>query len=238
MDTVEFEGLGGVYRGTHYGSVGVYTNANGHTYAGGRKGNLVHGYGVVTQTNGFTFSGQLADGRCHGHCERHFANGDVCYDLFERKQEEDDEGLPAQVHVAIVGPDGDCDYDGERCSADHADFAALKAAAQQAGVRMPPTRIQRNARAVGRTATHAPFRFRPTRFAFPVAGARARSRRRGESPPAARRALARAPTAPARAVNARAHVARAFLRALLGSSMRSVAPRVRCADLFRNLGLF
>jgi hypothetical protein len=36
MGTIKFKGLG-IFRGTHYGSVGVYTHADGSTYAGGRK---------------------------------------------------------------------------------------------------------------------------------------------------------------------------------------------------------
>jgi hypothetical protein len=37
MDTVELKGYLGVFRGTHYGSVGVYTDEYRHTYAGGRN---------------------------------------------------------------------------------------------------------------------------------------------------------------------------------------------------------
>jgi hypothetical protein len=67
----------------------------------------------------------------------HCAHRDVGYSLCERGQ---------RVHCARVRPDGDCFYDNEPCGADHADVAKLKDAAQRAGVRMPPTRIQRNAR--------------------------------------------------------------------------------------------
>jgi hypothetical protein len=122
--------------------VGVYTHANGHTYAGERnERGLAHGEGVVTQSDGTTLSGQLADGRWHGHRERHCADGDVDYELCERGN---------FVHTARVRPDGACFYDNEPCGADRADFAKLKDAAQRAAVRTPPTRIQRNARAVGR----------------------------------------------------------------------------------------
>jgi hypothetical protein len=152
MDTVELKSYKGVFRGTHYGSVGVYTHASGHTYAGERnEGGLAHGHGVLTLSDGDTFSGQRADGHLHGHREDHYANGYVDYGLWERG---------TRVHWARVRPNGYCEYDREPCGADHAGLAALKAAAQQAGVRMPPTRIQRNARAVDRTATHAPFGFR------------------------------------------------------------------------------
>ncbi len=150
MDTIKLEGA--VFRGTDYGGVGVYTDEEyGHTYAGERnERGKAHGFGVLTRSDGYTFSGQFADGDLHGHFADHCADGDVGYALFERGK---------QVLTAHVRPDGACFYRGKPCGADHADFAALIAAAQQAGVRMPPTRIQRNARAVGRTATHAPFRF-------------------------------------------------------------------------------
>ena len=129
MDTVELAGWG-VFRGTHYGSVGVYTNA-GAAYAGGRKavGARAHGQGVGMLSDGRTYSGQLADGNWHGHREVHWANGDVGYRLFERGK---------RVHSARVRPDGDCFYDDEPCGADHADFAKLQTAAQQAGVRTCP----------------------------------------------------------------------------------------------------
>ncbi len=136
MDTVELESY--IYRGTHRGSVGLYTLQEGGAYcgyAGGRnEGGVAHGEGVVTWYNGTTFSGQLADGHWHGHREVHYTNGDVVYELYERGN---------KVHSAHVRPDGDCLYDGKPCGADHADFAKLQAASQQAGVRMPPTRIQR-----------------------------------------------------------------------------------------------
>jgi hypothetical protein len=149
MDTVEL--FREVYRGTHYGSVGVYTNANGSTYAGEHEGGKAHGEGVLTLSYGTTYSGQLADGSWHGPCEYHSAGGNVFYQLYERGK---------CVHGARVDPDGYCEYDDKPCGADHADFAKLKNAAQQATVRMPLTRIQRNARARRpKTATHAPFRF-------------------------------------------------------------------------------
>ena len=138
MDTIEINGR--VFRRTHCGSVGVYTNASGHIYAGERnEGGKAHGFGVYTRPDGYTSSAQFADGRWHGHREEHWPNGDVYYYLFERGN---------YVHRAYVEPCGTCEYDYEPCRADHADFAALQAAAQRAGVRMPPTRIHRNARAV------------------------------------------------------------------------------------------
>jgi hypothetical protein len=135
MDTIKLKGYLGVFRGTHYGSVGVYTREFGgvDTYAGTREG-VAHGEGVVTQSNGTTVSGQFADGDRHGHSEWHYAGGDVYYVLYERGN---------IVHSAYVRPDGACRYDDQPCGADHVGFAALKAAAQQAGVCTPPTRIQR-----------------------------------------------------------------------------------------------
>jgi hypothetical protein len=163
MDTVELKRWG-VFRGTHYGSVGVYTHEFGCTYAGGRnEGGVAHGEGVLTESSGTTRSGQFADGHWHGHREDHLPDGDVGYYLCERGE---------RVHFAHVEPDGACFYDNEPCGADHADFAELKDAAQRAGVRTPPTRIHRNARAVGRTATHAPFGFRACSVLVPGLGPR------------------------------------------------------------------
>jgi hypothetical protein len=84
---------------------------------------------VVTYSDGTTWSGQFAYGRWDGHRETHWADGDVDYDLCERGN---------RVHRARVKPDGDCEYDYKPCGADHADFAALKAAAKQAAVRTCP----------------------------------------------------------------------------------------------------
>jgi hypothetical protein len=152
MDTVQL--FGGVYRGTHYGSMGVYTNEYGHTYAGAHKDGVAHGFGVFTNSGGNTYSGQFADGRWHGHCETHLVIGDVSYELFERGHRE---------HLARVRRDGACFYDRQPCGADHADFAALKAAAQQAGVRMPPTRIQRKPAPSAEPDAHAVSGFVCTR---------------------------------------------------------------------------
>ena len=82
MDTIKF--YGSIFRGTHYGGVGVYTDANGSTYAGGREGGVAHGEGVLMWSDGSTWSGQLADGEWHGHFEVHCADGDVVYGLYER----------------------------------------------------------------------------------------------------------------------------------------------------------
>ena len=127
MDTVKTPW--GVFRGTHCGSVGVYTHEDGSTYAGGHEGGKAHGEGVLTYSNGRTASGQFADGEWHGHREDHYANGVVVYVLYERG---------STVHCACVRPDGDCFYDNVPCGADRADFAKLRAAAQRAGVRICP----------------------------------------------------------------------------------------------------
>ncbi len=116
MDTIELKGCG-VFHGAHRGNVGVYKDKDGRTYAGQRKGAVAHGYGVVTWSDGRTSSGQFANGDWHGHVEIHYANGDVWYQLCERGK---------RVHFARVRPDGQCEYDGEPCGADHAGHVALK----------------------------------------------------------------------------------------------------------------
>jgi hypothetical protein len=127
MDEIEL--FSRVYHGIHGGNVGVYTHEDGSTYAGAQEGGNAHGYGVLTYSHGDTRSGQLANGRSHGHAEVHWADGDVYYFLYEHGN---------LVHTAYVEPNGACFYDGVPCGADQADFAALKAAAQQAGVRACP----------------------------------------------------------------------------------------------------
>ena len=127
MDEIEL--FGSVLHGVHRGNVGVYTDEDGSTYAGEHAGGKAHGHGVLTYSDGHTHSGQLADGDWHGHGERHYANGAVDYELWERGN---------GVHSARVRPDGACDYDFQPCGADHAGFAKLQAAAQQAGVRTCP----------------------------------------------------------------------------------------------------
>ncbi len=120
MDEIELELFGGVWRG----NVGVYTHETGATYAGARKGAYAHGFGVVTYSYGNTCSGQLANGTWHGHAAFHWANGAVGYDLYEHGR---------RVHRARVEPNGACFYDNQWCGTNHAGFAKLKAAAQQAG---------------------------------------------------------------------------------------------------------
>ena len=127
MDTIEV--WGGVFHGLHRGKVGVYTHADGHTYAGAHEGAMAHGYGVLKGSVGNTYSGQFANGRSHGHAEVHWADGDVYYFLYEHGN---------LVHSARVDANGACYYDNQPCGADHADFAALKDAAQQATVRTCP----------------------------------------------------------------------------------------------------
>ena len=161
MGTIEVNGY--VFDGVYCRNLGVYTHEDGHTYAGAHKGGKAHGYGVGHGSNGDTVSAQYANGRWDGHGEVHWVNGDVRYYLWEH-------GNP--VHSARVEANGACFYDGEPCGADHADLAKLKDAAQRATVRTPPTRIQRNARAVGRTATHAASAFARASVLVPRVGPR------------------------------------------------------------------
>jgi hypothetical protein len=120
-------GIGGsIFHGVHCGDVGVYTSKGGSTYAGAHE---AHGYGVVTGSDGTTYSGQLANGKYHGHAEAHWPDGDVTYSLYEH------DGC---VHCARVERNGACEYDHQPCGADHAGHVALKAAAQQAAVRIRP----------------------------------------------------------------------------------------------------
>ena len=161
--------------GTHCGSVGVYTSKYGHTYAGERKGDVAHGYGVLTrEADSFDMmivSGQFADGEWHGHGEEHRIYA-VYYHLYERGDYVHHAGVhvPRDVgyelyelnpnpeeHRARVEADGDCSYENQPCGADHADFVALKAAAQQAGVRTCPL-----------PASNASRRRRPNRDAHAV----------------------------------------------------------------------
>ncbi len=129
---VEVFVLGRDFRGVHHGNVGVYTHKGGSTYAGAHEGGKAHGYGVIKSCYGYTSSGQLANGGWHGHSELHCANGDVVYALCEH-------GNP--VHRARVFANGACVYGNQPCGADHAGIVALKAAAQQAGVRNASSRI-------------------------------------------------------------------------------------------------
>ena len=126
IDTIEV--LDTVYRGMRCGNVGVYTDPeSGNTFAGEREGAYAHGYGVYKWSSGGTASGQFANGNWNGYREDHGCDGDVDYSLYE--------GGRNPVHRASVGPNGACEYDGQPCGADHTDHVALKAAAQQAGVR-------------------------------------------------------------------------------------------------------
>ena len=151
------------YHGISLDGRGVFKATIGRTFAGQCKGGYACGLGVVTYSDGTTWSGQFAYGRWDGHRETHWADGDVDYDLCERGN---------RVHRARVKPDGDCEYDYKPCGADHADFAALIAAAQQAGVRMPPTRIHRKARAIGRNRRTRRFGFRTRSILVPGVGPR------------------------------------------------------------------
>jgi hypothetical protein len=177
MDTIKLKGE--IFRGTHCGSVGVYTHADGHTYAGGRKGGVAHGEGVLTWSNGTTESGQRADGHWHGHCEVHYACGDVDYFLFERGKAVHwarvRAGGACSVHYARLRRNGARFYDREPCDPNHAGHAALKDAAQQAGVRMPPTRIHRKPAPSAETRRTRHFGFRALSVLVPGVGPRIRA---------------------------------------------------------------
>ncbi len=128
VDTIEV--FDEVWRGMRCGNVGVYTDPeDGNTYAGEREGAYAHGYGVYKSSDGYTASGQFANGSWNGYREAHgfYGDGVVDYSLYE--------GGINPVHRAIVRPNGACEYDDQPCGADHTDHVALKAAAQQAGVR-------------------------------------------------------------------------------------------------------
>ncbi len=129
--TVEIQWNDSVWRGVVVGGRGVLTSDDGSTYAGGVAGGKFDGRGVFKWSDGYTDYCELAAGEDHGYWERHYANGTVDYFQHERGN---------IVHSAYVYADGRCvynfcDYDREFCGADHADFAALQAAAQQATVR-------------------------------------------------------------------------------------------------------
>ena len=125
--TVEIHWASYVWSGAVVGGRGVLTSDKyGDTYAGGVAGGTFDGRGVVKWSDGGTDYCDLAAGVAHGYSEGHYASGNVRYWLHARGEE---------VHDAYVCADGDCEYDNKSCGADHADFAALKAAAQRATVR-------------------------------------------------------------------------------------------------------
>ena len=178
MGTIEVNGY--VFDGVYCRNLGVYTHEDGHTYAGEHEGGSAHGYGVGQGSNGETVSAQYANGRWDGHGEVRWVNGDVGYYLWEHGN---------RVHFARVEANGTCFYDKQPCGADHAALVALKAAAEQAAVRMPHT-----SRTAIRRTPPAPRWFAitlrhcipcvcgasgPVRFLFFSHGRRAR----GKSPP-------------------------------------------------------
>ncbi len=120
------EVAGLVCHGVHCGNVGVYTSKDGSIYGGAHAGGKAHGFGVYKGSQGVTASGQRANGLFHGHVEYHYADGDIDYYLFEHRN---------IVRYARVELNGACVYDDEPCWPHHAGHVALKAAAQQAGVR-------------------------------------------------------------------------------------------------------
>jgi hypothetical protein len=127
MGTIELYGK--VFHGVHYGNVCLYTHETGHSYDGEHEAGMAHGHGVLKYSNGITSSAQFANGLLHGHSEARWYDGDVYDGLYEHGN---------RVHCAHVDANGACEYDKEPCGADHAGHVAVKAAAQQAGVRNTP----------------------------------------------------------------------------------------------------
>jgi hypothetical protein len=126
----EFEWRDCVWRGDVVDSLGVFRSDTGDKYAGGITAGMPDGRAVVGWSLfGDLQSCELAAGEDHGYSEGHYPGGAVVYYLHEH-------GKP--VHYARVTAGGTCEYDGEACDADHAGLVALKAAAQQAGVRPAP----------------------------------------------------------------------------------------------------
>ena len=117
-----------VWRGAVVGGLGVLKGGrDGHdTYAGGVAGGTFDGRGVLKWSCGHTWYCEFAAGEYHGYSAHHCAEGSVYYFLHERGK---------SVHFAFVYANPYCDYDHKSCGADHADFVALKVAAQQATVR-------------------------------------------------------------------------------------------------------
>ena len=110
------------------GVSGVYRNDDGYTYAGdvdvGRG--AANGHGVHKWSDGTTWYGEWSAGKRHGHSVSHWDTGDVGHWLWEHGR---------WLHKALVLDDTRCKYDDRECSADHPQFAALKAAAGLVEVR-------------------------------------------------------------------------------------------------------
>jgi hypothetical protein len=127
---VELQWKGSVWRGVVADALGVLKSDAGDTYAGGVSGGVPDGRAMIKWSDGRTEYFELAAGERHGYREVHYSHGDVWYFVHERGK---------TVHSARVDADGRCDYDNEyNVGADHAGLVALKAAAQQATVRLPP----------------------------------------------------------------------------------------------------
>jgi hypothetical protein len=148
MGQIELNGA--VWRGTQCGALGlgVYTppwsegkddkKRECNTYAGGHADGKADGYAVIKHSSG-THSGQFVAGAHHGYAEYHHSCGAVHYYLHEHGTE---------VRSAYVSADGQyCSYDRQACGAAHAEFVALKKAAQHAGVRPPTHRTHDRTRA-------------------------------------------------------------------------------------------
>jgi hypothetical protein len=156
MGEIQLNGV--VWRGNQRGELGMYKSKDGNTYAGTVKDSMGDGYGVIKYRSddsdnilkfssiskhcrsycGYTACGEFAAGVWHGFAEVYYDDGNIGYGMYAHGK---------LVHHARVHSGGGCEYDGEYCEYDgdyHADFIALKVAAQQAGVRVPaPSDIRR-----------------------------------------------------------------------------------------------
>ena len=130
MDTISVGGL--ILRGRtvmgRQGVSGVYRNDDGYTYAGDVDvgSGAANGRGVHKWSDGTTWYGGWSAGKRHGHSVSHWDTGDIGYWLWEHGR---------WLHKALVFDDTRCKYDDRECSAEHPEFAALKAAAGLVEVR-------------------------------------------------------------------------------------------------------
>ena len=110
--------VGDTYLGMSVAGRGVFTNEDGHTYAGQYRDGYACGLGVTTYSGGDkVYAEHGPDGQFDGRHLGRSASGNTWYRLYERGGK--------WKESALVDADGTCRYNGRYCAPDDPRLLAL-----------------------------------------------------------------------------------------------------------------
>ena len=129
MPVSSIQAFGNTQPGFNYGNVGVYSNEECHTWAGGvaASDGKPFGAGVWTSSEEKRYTEYGPEGTENGRELVRYADGSAIFTLYTK--------LGELKHLAAVFADSTCEYDGDACSADDRRLHVLKALVRSVEVR-------------------------------------------------------------------------------------------------------